>query len=92
VRLSVKVTIFAIIATLTGYAYETVPRKSIIAGQTKGPDDESSIKQPDSAALATPVPRSATLGLLAQGVSGLVAWRRRDPREEQITVATWSTL
>jgi len=26
-------------ATLTGYAYETIPGKSIIAGQTKGPDD-----------------------------------------------------
>ena len=25
-------------ATLTGYAYETVPNKPIIAGQTKGPD------------------------------------------------------
>jgi hypothetical protein len=24
--------------TLTGYAYETVPNKPIIAGQTKGPD------------------------------------------------------
>jgi hypothetical protein len=24
---------------LTGYAYETIPGKSIIAGQTKGPDD-----------------------------------------------------
>jgi hypothetical protein len=28
-------------ATLTGYAYETVPDKTIIAGKTKGPDDES---------------------------------------------------
>ena len=27
-----------ITATLTGYAYETVPNKSIIAGKTKGPD------------------------------------------------------
>jgi hypothetical protein len=25
-------------ATLTGYAYETIPNKSIIAGKTKGPD------------------------------------------------------
>jgi hypothetical protein len=28
----------AIFATLTGYAYETIPNKSIIAGRTKGPD------------------------------------------------------
>ena len=25
-------------ATLTGYAYETIPNKPIIAGKTKGPD------------------------------------------------------
>jgi len=29
---------YQIRATLTGYAYETVPGKGIIAGQTKGPD------------------------------------------------------
>ena len=29
-----------ITATLTGYAYETVPNKAIIAGKTKGPDAE----------------------------------------------------
>jgi hypothetical protein len=28
----------AIQATLTGYAYETIPNKSIITGKTKGPD------------------------------------------------------
>jgi hypothetical protein len=27
-----------IVARLTGYAYETVPNKPIIAGKTKGPD------------------------------------------------------
>jgi hypothetical protein len=26
------------LATLTGYAYETIPNKPIIAGETKGPD------------------------------------------------------
>jgi hypothetical protein len=29
------------LATLTGYAYETIPNKAIIAGATKGPDEES---------------------------------------------------
>jgi len=29
---------FEITATLTGYAYETIPNKAIIAGKTKGPD------------------------------------------------------
>jgi hypothetical protein len=42
-----------ITATLTGYAYETVPNKRIIAGKTKGPD------------LTTVQP--ATLGTLALG-------------------------
>jgi hypothetical protein len=26
-------------ASLTGYAYETIPNKAIITGETKGPDD-----------------------------------------------------
>ena len=39
-------------ATLTGYAYETIPNKPIIAGKTHGKDE-------------------ATLGRLAQGVSGI---------------------
>jgi hypothetical protein len=26
------------LATLTGYAYETIPNKPIITGKTKGPD------------------------------------------------------
>jgi hypothetical protein len=38
VRLNVRVQKTAITATLTGYAYETIPNKPIIAGATKGPD------------------------------------------------------
>jgi len=41
-RLNVKVTkrgISGFDAVLTGYAYETIPKKAIIAGKTKGPDD-----------------------------------------------------
>jgi hypothetical protein len=37
-RLNVQVTKTAIAATLTGYAYETIPNKPIITGKTKGKD------------------------------------------------------
>jgi len=52
-----------ITATLTGYAYETVPNKAIIAGRTKGPE-----------VMSTAGP--ASLGRLAQGSAGLAAWRQ----------------
>jgi hypothetical protein len=48
-------------ATLTGYAYETIPNKPIIAGKTKGPD------------VTTVQP--ASLGHLAAGASAIPAWR-----------------
>jgi hypothetical protein len=47
--------------TLTGYAYETIPNKPIIAGKTKGPD-----------VIAV---QPATLGHLAQGASAISDWR-----------------
>jgi hypothetical protein len=50
-------------AVVTGYAYETIPNKPIIAGKTKGPD------------VITLEP--ATLGRLAQGASGISAWRQK---------------
>jgi hypothetical protein len=37
-RLNVSCNTYKIDATLTGYAYETIPNKAIIAGRTKGPD------------------------------------------------------
>jgi hypothetical protein len=58
---------------LTGYAYETIPNKPIIAGQTKGRDD---IAERPGAALTTPEP--ATLGMLALGERGLSIWRREE--------------
>jgi hypothetical protein len=78
VRLSVQVSKrpFKLIATLTGYAYETVPNKGIIAGQTKGTDD-SNVEQPD-AALTMPTTAPATLGALARGAPGLSIWRRKE--------------
>jgi hypothetical protein len=57
-------------ATLTGYAYETIPNKSIIAGKTKGKDDES------VASVAAPSPASQTLGMLALGAPGVPLWRK----------------
>jgi hypothetical protein len=47
-------------AVLTGYAYETIPGKAIVAGKTKGPDV---------------VVEPATLGHLAAGASAIPAWR-----------------
>lgn len=48
-------------ATLTGYAYETIPGKAIVAGKTKGSD----VTADDS----------ASLGHLAAGASAISAWR-----------------
>jgi hypothetical protein len=67
----------AFTVTLTGYAYEAVPNKPIIAGQTKGPD-EISIEGPD-ATLTTPTRKPVSLGLLAIGAPGLSIWRRKEP-------------
>ena len=58
---------------LTGYAYETIPGKTIIAGATKGPDDAE-----PTAALSRHSPEPATLGALALGAPGLPIWRRKE--------------
>ena len=60
-RLTVTTTKHDFKATLTGYAYETIPGKPIIAGKTMGPDD------------TTVAPTS--LGHLAAGASAIPAWR-----------------
>ncbi len=72
-RLAVKVQDFRITATLTGYAYETIPGKAIIAGATKGPDDGE-----PTASVSTFTPKPATLGALAMGAPGLSIWRREE--------------
>ena len=76
VRVTVTTTSNSFAATLTGYAYETIPNKGIIAGQTKGEDD-SNVEQPN-AALTMPTPEPATLGALALGAPGLSIWRRKE--------------
>jgi len=76
-RLSVQIQLpQTITATLTGYAYETIPDKPITAGQTKGPDN-TTVEEPNSS-LTTPSPEPATLGTLALGAPGLSIWRRED--------------
>jgi hypothetical protein len=69
-----------LVATLTGYAYETIPNTPIITGKTKGPDDLSSIEQPNPVAFPTPTP--ATLAALAIGAPGLSIWRREESASE----------
>jgi len=64
-RLNVKVaegSDFDITATLTGYAYETIPNKPIVAGKIKGTDVIEAVEP-------------ASLGHLAQGSAELAAWR-----------------
>jgi hypothetical protein len=71
-----------ICATLTGYAYETVPARSIVAGRTNGGagEDQAAAEPNPASDSASSVP--ASLGLLAQGHRGLAAWRRRDTSGE----------
>jgi len=60
----------------TGYAYEPIPNKAIIAGATKGTDE--SLEEPE-ANLATPTRGPASLGILALGAPGLSICRREEP-------------
>jgi hypothetical protein len=62
--------------TIIGYAYETIPNRPIITGQTKG-TNETNLKVPE-AALTVPARQPASLGLLALGSRGLPIWRRKD--------------
>jgi hypothetical protein len=64
---------------LMNYAYETIPGKGIIAGQTKELDEiDNSIDQPNPSALRGHIPEPATLGALALGAPGLSIWRRKE--------------
>jgi hypothetical protein len=65
-----------ITATITGYAYETIPNKAILAGQTKGTDEENSLVQPNPISRTAPARAPASLGALALGAPGLSIWRR----------------
>jgi hypothetical protein len=56
-------------AVITGYAYETIPNKPIIAGEKSGP-----VVAEAHGALQISV--GASLGLLARGADALALWRR----------------
>jgi hypothetical protein len=77
-RMIVKVTGVKITATLTGYAYETVPNKTIVAG--KKSDSEDSAERFETPAPADAVLEPASLGRLAQGATGRAAWRRKNAK------------
>jgi hypothetical protein len=81
-RLSVKLSRKPFKATviLSGYAYETIANKRIIAGDTKGP--EAGRMEGSNAALVNPVRKAASLGLLALGAPGLSIWRREKSQQE----------
>jgi hypothetical protein len=71
-RLTVKAK-GGIFATLSGYAYETVPNKAIDAGEKSGPVVAEAANHPQEIAPANPL---ATVGVLARGADGLTVWRR----------------
>ena len=64
-------------ALLTGYAYETIPNRRILAGKETGTDDADNPSQGNTMSLAPATLQPASLGLLAQGAPGLTAWRKK---------------
>jgi hypothetical protein len=62
---------------LTGYAYQTVPKKPIVTGKTKGAD-ASDRAELTSEVVAMPARRPASLALLAMGSPALSLWRCRE--------------
>jgi hypothetical protein len=65
-------------ATLTGYAYETIPNKPILAGKTKGREGDSGVERLSTAFPTAAVPTSAMLGVLALGAQSVPLWRQKD--------------
>lgn len=63
---------FKIATYLTGYAYETVANKPIVAGNTSGAVESGA---EESEAPASLRPASAGLGMLSAGASALAMWR-----------------
>ncbi|HEV7550618.1 MAG TPA: hypothetical protein VGP65_02995 [Candidatus Angelobacter sp.] len=72
-RLIVTCSGVKITATMTGYAYETVPEKTVVAGQTTGSHDSA-----ETQSISPLAPQPPSLGQLARGAVGLAAWRRRE--------------
>jgi len=82
VRLNVKHTPpIGIDAVITGYAYETIAGKPIIAGKTKGPDERSQEGFSAGASVMSlnpETPQPASLGMLALGAQGVPLSRRKE--------------
>jgi hypothetical protein len=64
-------------ATLTGYAYETIPDKPIHAGATSDAPQSALESAPPSIQFRD-ADRQASLGMLSLGSMGLALWRRED--------------
>jgi hypothetical protein len=60
-------------AYASGYAYEDIANKPIIAGPTSGP-----VVAPAAAPSTFPRKRLQTLGMLALGADGVPIWRREE--------------
>jgi hypothetical protein len=65
---------------ITGYAYETIPNKAIVAGVTHGSVTEAGLIDP-AGEFVPNHSEPASLGMLALGAPGLAAWRRQDQDE-----------
>ena len=74
-RLTVKGGCRQLTGTLTGYAYETIPNRAIVAGKTTGTED-ANLEPSDSATLTAPISQPGSLGALAMGAPLLSIWRR----------------
>lgn len=61
---------------LTGFAYETIPNKSLQAGQTTEPAEDGAKNEGLSGA---PLTSGPSLGMLACGADTLDVWRKRGP-------------
>jgi hypothetical protein len=79
-RMNIAVGKSSITGTLTGYAYETIPNKPIIAGSTHGPTQRDAEAFDTGASLTNPIPdtpQPASLGMLALGAQTIPLRRLR---------------
>ncbi|HEY4902324.1 MAG TPA: hypothetical protein VIH89_02525 [Candidatus Sulfotelmatobacter sp.] len=62
----------------SGYAYETIADKPIIAGKTSGPNVAVNAAPSELAPSAFRGKQTQSLGILARGVDGVAIWRREE--------------
>ena len=81
-RVKLSIDSISITATLTGYAYETIPGEAIKAGQKKeAADDPTNDDSSSGASLIDPIPdtpQPVSLGMLALGAQGVPLWQRKE--------------